>query len=168
MFRAVDRLSTAVRSGTPSVTLLLATSNYTDVVHISCMAREQSYECPPETAFRACITAVAYLPWAIDERDESTLRMTIRTPFTIKKTKPSFQDVVTAEVIPKDGRSIVWVDSYPRFQVWNWGKDARNERAFLEAVTREVERATTGTGPDATEPPARAEPTATTPNRSRS
>ncbi len=107
------------------------------------MGHEQRYDHPPETLFGACINAVAYLPWTIDERDESNLRIEIKTPFTVKKTMPSFQDVITVEVIPDGESSIVWAHSYPRFQVWNWGKDGRNERGYLDEVSREVVRLTT-------------------------
>lgn len=107
------------------------------------MAREVAYHRSPETVFQACINAIAYLEWAIQERDESLLRIKIRTPFTVKKTRPSFQDEIDVEIIVKEDRSIVWVDSNPRFQIWNWWKDKRNEKAFIEEVSREIERITT-------------------------
>lgn len=104
------------------------------------MAREAYYHHPPQLVFQACINAVAYVEWSIRWRNEEELAMHIKTPFTLKSTSPTMQDSIDVELTPEGNRTRVWVDSNPRFQLWNWGQDSRNEQTFLEEVSREVER----------------------------
>jgi len=104
------------------------------------MPSERAYWSAPQTSFQACINAIAYLDWSIDWRDESQYTMHIKTPFTTKKFRPSFQDTIDVEVYADGDGSVVWVDSNPRFQLWNWGQDARNESTFLDEVSREIQR----------------------------
>lgn len=102
------------------------------------MAQEEEFRADPDTVFQACINAVAYMEWTLQSRDRDQLILDIKTPFTMKKFSRTFQDRIDVEVSPLDDGSVVWVDSNPRFQLWNWGKDGRNENKYLDEVAREV------------------------------
>jgi hypothetical protein len=111
------------------------------------MAQEEEFRADPDTVFQACINAVAYTNWAIQSRDGDQLILDVKTPFTMKEYSPTFQDRIDVEVIPLDDGATVWVDSNPRFQLWNWGKDKRNENKFLDEVAREVRTIARRRGP---------------------
>jgi hypothetical protein len=46
----------------------------------------------------------------------------------------SWSDSVQAEVHPRPGGAVVLITSQPRFQLFNWGQDARNVAAVARLV----------------------------------